>query len=372
MWCAYASALLAFVSLPDAIRGGTSPTITWIAQTFSSSCCCRSSSWARTCRAPQLMRGGGHLRGRRRGPTHRPGDPKAHGSAGPRNRKDHVGHLAAATDLIDDTHHHAESERALPAILDRWTLEVDGGRIATSVGKPVPHIRPLPGVVVVDRITMGGAADLHYLTGAQRTHLLGGLTGLFVVPLPRKSRPPQLERTVKETGADGAAVGALETGAGVVVVVTSVRTRWMSNLCVRRSASFELDLAPPFRPMVATAPTAATTRRTTTVVKARARFRDRRAGAFSPTAPAGTSRLPGRRGCGHRLLSRTSASCPLRTRPSRMPRSDRRRRPACPLQGVIRASTGRTWRRVERATPFPGHSRPSRTRNPIPSASEKS
>jgi hypothetical protein len=34
MWCAYAFALLAFVSLPDAIRGGTSPTITWIAQTF--------------------------------------------------------------------------------------------------------------------------------------------------------------------------------------------------------------------------------------------------------------------------------------------------------------------------------------------------
>ena len=34
MWCAYAFALLAIVSLPDAIRGGTSPTITWIAQTF--------------------------------------------------------------------------------------------------------------------------------------------------------------------------------------------------------------------------------------------------------------------------------------------------------------------------------------------------
>jgi hypothetical protein len=34
MWCAYAFALLAFVSLPDAIRAGTSPTITWIAQTF--------------------------------------------------------------------------------------------------------------------------------------------------------------------------------------------------------------------------------------------------------------------------------------------------------------------------------------------------
>jgi hypothetical protein len=34
MWCAYAFALLAFVSFPDAIRSGLSPTITWIAQTF--------------------------------------------------------------------------------------------------------------------------------------------------------------------------------------------------------------------------------------------------------------------------------------------------------------------------------------------------
>ena len=34
MWCAYAFALLALVSLPDAIRGGLSTTITWIAQTF--------------------------------------------------------------------------------------------------------------------------------------------------------------------------------------------------------------------------------------------------------------------------------------------------------------------------------------------------
>lgn len=34
MWCAYAFALLAFVSLPDAINGGTSTIISWIAQTF--------------------------------------------------------------------------------------------------------------------------------------------------------------------------------------------------------------------------------------------------------------------------------------------------------------------------------------------------
>lgn len=34
MWCAYAFALLAFVSLPEAIRGGTSTLISWIAQTF--------------------------------------------------------------------------------------------------------------------------------------------------------------------------------------------------------------------------------------------------------------------------------------------------------------------------------------------------
>ena len=34
MWCAYAFAALALVSLPDAIRGGTAPLIAWIAQTF--------------------------------------------------------------------------------------------------------------------------------------------------------------------------------------------------------------------------------------------------------------------------------------------------------------------------------------------------
>ena len=34
MWCAYAFAALALVSLPDAIRGGTSTTVTWTAQTF--------------------------------------------------------------------------------------------------------------------------------------------------------------------------------------------------------------------------------------------------------------------------------------------------------------------------------------------------
>ena len=34
MWCAYAFAALALVSLPSALRGGIAPTITWIAQTF--------------------------------------------------------------------------------------------------------------------------------------------------------------------------------------------------------------------------------------------------------------------------------------------------------------------------------------------------
>jgi len=34
MWCAYLFAGLAFVSLPEAIRGGTAPLIAWIAQTF--------------------------------------------------------------------------------------------------------------------------------------------------------------------------------------------------------------------------------------------------------------------------------------------------------------------------------------------------
>ncbi len=34
MWCAYAFALIAFISLPAAIHAGTSALISWIAQTF--------------------------------------------------------------------------------------------------------------------------------------------------------------------------------------------------------------------------------------------------------------------------------------------------------------------------------------------------
>ena len=34
MWCAYAFALIALISLPDAIHAGTSALISWIAQTF--------------------------------------------------------------------------------------------------------------------------------------------------------------------------------------------------------------------------------------------------------------------------------------------------------------------------------------------------
>ena len=34
MWCAYLFAILAFISLPAAIQGGTATTISWIAQTF--------------------------------------------------------------------------------------------------------------------------------------------------------------------------------------------------------------------------------------------------------------------------------------------------------------------------------------------------
>ena len=34
MWCAYLFAMLAFVSLPDALHGGTATLIAWIAQTF--------------------------------------------------------------------------------------------------------------------------------------------------------------------------------------------------------------------------------------------------------------------------------------------------------------------------------------------------
>lgn len=34
MWCAYAFAVLALISLPEAIRSGTSALIAWVAQTF--------------------------------------------------------------------------------------------------------------------------------------------------------------------------------------------------------------------------------------------------------------------------------------------------------------------------------------------------
>jgi hypothetical protein len=34
MWCAYAFAILAFISLPDAVKAGTAALIAWIAQTF--------------------------------------------------------------------------------------------------------------------------------------------------------------------------------------------------------------------------------------------------------------------------------------------------------------------------------------------------
>ena len=34
MWCAYAFAILALISLPEAIKGGTAALIAWIAQTF--------------------------------------------------------------------------------------------------------------------------------------------------------------------------------------------------------------------------------------------------------------------------------------------------------------------------------------------------
>ena len=34
MWCAYAFAILALISLPEAVKGGTGALIAWIAQTF--------------------------------------------------------------------------------------------------------------------------------------------------------------------------------------------------------------------------------------------------------------------------------------------------------------------------------------------------
>ena len=34
MWCAYVFGFLALISLPTAIRGGTGPLVSWVAQTF--------------------------------------------------------------------------------------------------------------------------------------------------------------------------------------------------------------------------------------------------------------------------------------------------------------------------------------------------
>ena len=34
MWCAYVFAAIAFISLPEAIRGGTATLVAWVAQTF--------------------------------------------------------------------------------------------------------------------------------------------------------------------------------------------------------------------------------------------------------------------------------------------------------------------------------------------------
>ncbi|SRR5260221_11400474 len=34
MWCAYAFAILALISLPEAFRGGTASLVAWVAQTF--------------------------------------------------------------------------------------------------------------------------------------------------------------------------------------------------------------------------------------------------------------------------------------------------------------------------------------------------
>jgi hypothetical protein len=34
MWCAYLFAIIAFISLPSAIAGGTAALVSWIAQTF--------------------------------------------------------------------------------------------------------------------------------------------------------------------------------------------------------------------------------------------------------------------------------------------------------------------------------------------------
>ncbi len=34
MWCAYVFAIIAFISLPEAIKGGTATIVSWVAQTF--------------------------------------------------------------------------------------------------------------------------------------------------------------------------------------------------------------------------------------------------------------------------------------------------------------------------------------------------
>jgi hypothetical protein len=68
---------------------------------------------------------------------------------------------------IGGDHFRDEPVGALSAILDRRTLQIQSGRIAIGAGKAVPHIRLLPGIPVDNPIAMGGAGDLHNLTGAQ-------------------------------------------------------------------------------------------------------------------------------------------------------------------------------------------------------------
>src|SRR4029453_18792658 len=71
--------------------------------------------------------------------------------------------------LISPKRAHAAAQRnaALSAIWDGGSLEVHGGRIPISAGEPIPHIRPLSGFRILDRLAVRGTADLHNLVRAQ-------------------------------------------------------------------------------------------------------------------------------------------------------------------------------------------------------------
>ena len=89
MWCAYAFAALAAVSLPSAIRSHDAVTIvSWISQTFLQLVLLSIIIVGQNVQSAAADACAGHLRGRRRGPPHCARDPAAHGGSGPTDQSD--------------------------------------------------------------------------------------------------------------------------------------------------------------------------------------------------------------------------------------------------------------------------------------------